>query len=430
MEIAMLVVLFFLLVTCYLQKKQFATTRPLTHLTVVNILLLACQALEWLVMRQECLEPVPNVLLIKRITYGLDYALYYWVAFCFFRYITVYIAELRAGQGRPEKKMEHWVRFLAVWGAVISAVFMLLIFNERFYYIKADGQETFHASLYRVMYLLGLACVIASSVLLVRNYRALKRQGFWLLLGYVVLPHMVAYIDVVNGLCISYILTSFFVFILYVEIDLRRGNLILEQEANLTELRTKIMLSQMQPHFLYNTLTTISGLCYLEGAEQAKEVVDKFSDYFRANLDSMGKDNFIPFEKELEHIKTYLWLEQVRFGDALSVEYKIGPTDFALPSLTLQPIAENAVKHGIRKKKGGGTVTIETLEGEREYIIRIRDDGAGFDPAERFGEGRSHIGLDNITERLRILKAGSIEIQSKKGAGTVVTVYIAKERRR
>lgn len=431
----MIVVLAFLLMTCFLQKKRFVTTRPLMHLTVVNIGLLICQVAEWVILRQECLGDVPYAVLLKKITYALDYSLYYWTAYCFFRYISVYLDDLKPFTAEIRRKNEGWSRFLVLWGMGISTAFFLFVFNPRFYYIDFSGREIFHVGLYLLMFLLGTACVVSSCFLLIANYRLLNKQGFWLLLGYVVLPNLLALMDILNGLCISYVLMSFFVFILYVEIDLRRGNVILEQaaklsaqEANLTELRTKIMLSQMQPHFLYNTLTTISGLCYLENAFQAKEVVDKFSDYFRANLDSMGKDTFIPFEKELEHMKTYLWLEQVRFGDALSVEYAVGPTNFYLPSLTLQPLAENAVKHGIRRKKGGGTVTIETQETDDAYLIRIRDDGAGFDPAEKPRDDRSHVGVENITARLRILCGGSLSIESKKGEGTTATVRIPKER--
>ncbi len=436
MEIAMFIILGFLLISFLLQKKRFTTLRPMMRLTVANMALLACQVTEWIIMRQSCLGEVPHVEMLKRVTYGLDYVLYYVVAFCFFRYLSFYITELYADQGIEKRIPKVWAWCLAGWGLLISVLFVAMAFTERLLTFTETGEEMFRTDIYAVMFIAGTACVVSSTVLLIKNYKLLKGRGFVLLLAYIVLPNVLAYVDVKKSLCVSYLMMAFFVVILYLELDLRRNSLLLRQsarlatqETNLSELRTKIMLSQMQPHFLYNTLTTISGLCYLEGAEQAKEVVDKFSDYFRANLDSMSKENFVPFEKELEHTKTYLWLEQVRFGEALNVEYKIGPTEFLLPSLSIQPIAENAVKHGIRKKKGGGTVTIETAENEKEYLIIVRDDGAGFDPAEKKDDGRSHVGIENITERLSILGAGYLEIESEKGIGTTATVHLLKERK-
>lgn len=434
-EGVMLVMLAVLLVSAVVQKKNFAATRLLLQLTVANIALLFCQIAEWLIMQREYFGPLPNVLLLKRVTYTLDYALYYVTALCFFRYLSAYISELSASSGGQKAYPVRWVRFLAVWGAVISVVFGVLIWDPRFYYFDAaeGGREMFNLPLYGLMFVFGTFCVISSSIALIRNRALLKDHGFWLLLAYVIVPNVVAGFDVIYGLCVSYLLMAFFVLILYIEIDLRRGSMILEQtarlsaqEVKLSELRTRIMLSQMQPHFLYNTLSTISALCYLENAQQAKQVVDRFSDYFRQNLDSLGKDDFVPFEKELEHIRTYLWLEQVRFGDALTVEYDIGPTDFTIPPLTLQPLAENAVKHGIRKKKGGGTVTVETRETPEEYILTVRDDGAGFDPSVPPNDGKSHIGIKNITERLEMLCGGRLEIESQKGAGTAASVHIPK----
>lgn len=232
----------------------------------------------------------------------------------------------------------------------------------------------------------------------------------------------------------SYVLFFMDLLLIYGTIQSQRGTelaernkKIAEQNMELIEQRTQIMMSQMQPHFLYNSLTTISSLCYLENAQRAREVVDKFAAYLRQNLDSMGKDRYIPFETELEHIQTYLWIEKVRFEDDLNVEYKIGPSDFRLPSLSLQPLVENAVKHGICKKKGGGTVTIETQETSKEYLVIVRDNGVGFDPRKLPEDDRSHVGIENITRRLEILCSGRLEILSKPGNGTLVVIHLPKE---
>ena len=140
----------------------------------------------------------------------------------------------------------------------------------------------------------------------------------------------------------------------------------------------------------------------------------------------MGKEKLISFEKELEHLKTYLWLEQIRFGAALNIEYDIEVSDFYVPSLSIQPLVENAVNHGIRMKKGGGTIVIQTKELSGEYQIIISDDGTGYIVGTIPADGRSHTGLENIKNRLQLICNGSCQIYSELGKGTTVIVHIPK----
>lgn len=134
-----------------------------------------------------------------------------------------------------------------------------------------------------------------------------------------------------------------------------------EMEKQLLQSKISIMLSQIQPHFLYNSLTAIRQLCDID-PQKAKQAVTLFARYLRGNTESLTTAHCIPFEKELEHVKSYLALEQIRFEDELQVEYDIQAHGFLLPSLSLQPLVENAVRHGVSKKAGGGKVTIRTTE--------------------------------------------------------------------
>ena len=123
----------------------------------------------------------------------------------------------------------------------------------------------------------------------------------------------------------------------------------LQMERELQNSRISIMLSQIKPHFLYNALTVIQALCSIDPAA-AENAVSEFSDYLRGNMSALTEEKLIPFLKELEHTKHYLTLEQLRFGDQLQVEYDLGPTGFQLPALSLQPLVENAIRHGVRAK--------------------------------------------------------------------------------
>lgn len=437
-EAVMTVVLLFLLVTCFLQRRRLPKSRPLIWLTLVNTLLLLCQMVEWKLMLASGNQMAAGEIVYRNwkvISYTLDYTLGYFSSLTFFYYVREHIRDRYVQGGQPQSAEKGgWMKLMALWGAVSAVLYGGLMSRDWFYYLLPDGRETFHWQGYLFIYLLATVPTVATVIKLVLHRKILGRVSFLLLLFYKLSPFGLLIADLINGTCFTYLMRAFYTFILYVHIDLRvksdfaeRDALLARQEKELLELRTQIMLSQIQPHFLYNTLTTISGLCYFGNSQQAREVVDKLADYLRENLDSMGKNKIIPFEKELEHIKTYLWIEQVRFGDAVRAEYRIGVTDFTLPSLTLQPLVENAVKHGIRKKKGGGTVTIETAETETEYLIYIKDDGVGFDPTQKPTDGRTHVGIENITKRLELLCGGSCGFESKKGEGTTVTVHLPKE---
>jgi len=199
----------------------------------------------------------------------------------------------------------------------------------------------------------------------------------------------------------------------------------LQTERKLAESRIGIMLSQIQPHFLYNALTVISRLCDKDPAK-AKKATISFSNYLRGNMNLLESAEPIPFENELNHTISFLNLEKAMFGEALHVLYDIQTKNFKLPALTMQPIVENAVKHGIGKKEGGGTVTISTKETDGGYLVIITDDGNGFDPEKNDGNGETHIGINNVRLRLSAQCGGSLEIESTPGAGTIAVILIPK----
>lgn len=196
-------------------------------------------------------------------------------------------------------------------------------------------------------------------------------------------------------------------------------------QAELENSRIAVMLSQIQPHFLYNALTSVMDLCD-SNPKQAKSAIADFADYLRGNLTSLSVKNPIPFEMELEHVKRYLRLEKLRFQDELNIVYDIKCEDFMIPSLSVQPLVENSVKHGVGKKVGGGTVTIRTMETEDCYIVQVEDDGVGFTVGEYEEDGKMHIGLENIRKRLEIMSNARLEVKSIKGKGTTAVILLKK----
>jgi sensor histidine kinase YesM len=197
-------------------------------------------------------------------------------------------------------------------------------------------------------------------------------------------------------------------------------------DSKLQESRILLMISQIQPHFLYNILNTIYHLCDKD-IELAKKAVDDFSTYLRNNINSLSTTELIPFDTELEHIKTYINLEKIRFGEELNVVYDVQTSDFYLPILSIQPLVENAIKHGVSKKRGGGKVTISSYEDDLNYIISIIDTGVGYDLNQILSDGKSHIGIQNVKERLESRVDGTLILESEIGVGTKAIVYIPKK---
>ena len=197
---------------------------------------------------------------------------------------------------------------------------------------------------------------------------------------------------------------------------------VLRHESDLmAEQRIQIMMTQIQPHFLYNTLSTIQVLCS-EDPERAAEITGKFSVYLRQNLNSLEFPGMTSFEKELEHTRTYADIEMIRFP-YIHVFYEIEDTDFAIPPLTVQPIVENAIRHGVRIRANGIIRVAEHKTAEGHEIV-ISDNGVGFDVDSLAADDGSHIGLKNVQERIEKMCGGSVTVDSRIGEGTTVSIRI------
>lgn len=211
------------------------------------------------------------------------------------------------------------------------------------------------------------------------------------------------------------------------ELELQRSRLEAEKnmiEAKLNESRISIMLSQIQPHFIYNTLGTIERMC-LKDPEKAFDLVRNFSLYLRGNFSELDSVIPIRFREEMKHVEVYANIEKVRFPD-MTIEYCIEAEDFVLPALSVQPLVENAIKHGLMRLETGGTVVIHSYETEDCYCVEVKDNGAGFDTQASFDE-KKHVGLRNIKGRLKAMVNGELTIESQTGVGTKATIRIPKD---
>ena len=207
--------------------------------------------------------------------------------------------------------------------------------------------------------------------------------------------------------------------------ELEMEKIVLNTE--LSESRISTMMSQIRPHFIYNTLGSIEQLCMLD-PPKAGELVHNFAKYLRGNFGELDNPKPILMSQEMEHVHHYVSIENVRFPD-MTFTFEMNSEDFYIPALTVQPIVENAIKHGLMKLPKGGTIKVVSYETDEDYCVSVIDDGVGFDTNAEI-DNRKHLGLRNIRERLKVMVNGTLEIESTVGVGTKVLIKMPTEVRK
>ncbi|WP_394925047.1 sensor histidine kinase [uncultured Robinsoniella sp.] len=325
------------------------------------------------------------------------------------------------------------------WMIICIGIIFLLIsqFVPLYYFI--DGNNVYQrGDFYWLSNAIGMAAMLPGVWMVIKFRHILSIKEKIAFSAYYVLPMAAAVSHIfIYGAVSLHVVNTLVVVCIYILIQAEQANqlnekeleierihtTIMEKELELQKSRISIMLSQIQPHFLYNSLTGIKDLCDTD-PEMASIALEHFAFFLRGNLDSLADTRLIPFRKEIEHVKDYLYLEKVRFEEKLNVEWSLEYMDFRLPPLTLQPIVENAVRYGITKKKGGGTLVIQSRKIGNDVVIDIKDDGVGFDVYKTKSDGRTHIGIDNVRDRLAMQCEGSLLIESERGAGTKAKIIL------
>ena len=324
---------------------------------------------------------------------------------------------------------------LAVLGLWVVYVVLLVSaqFSSAFSYLAPDGQYS-RGPMYLFLPLPLVAIMLLNLAGTIRRHERLSRKTFLSFLV-AILPMTVGlllqlFIDVfpLIDICIVLSALSMYGLILsdQIEQDLRRQREIAQQQREIANQRSSIMVLQMRPHFIYNTMTSIYYLCK-QDPEKAQQITMDFTNYLRKNFNAVATENPIPFSGELEHTLAYLAVEQAQYEDSLFVEYDTPHTMFRVPPLTLQPIVENAVKHGRDPYAGAFHISVRTRKTESGSEIVVEDDGRGFDPA---ADSEGHLALNNIRQRLEIMCSGSLTIAPRDGGGTVVTVTVPDSARK
>lgn len=342
------------------------------------------------------------------------------IVLLFHKYVVHTLFSKETGQ---KKKLPRRVKLVYIVGIIGITGVIISQFNNMYYFF--DANNMYHRNtLHPMALVIGLIAGALDLSLLIQYRKRVTQMKFAAMITYTILPLLSAIaLLFFYGISLFNIAITISVIFMFVVAIAEQSTVLSQKQKEMYDLKIAVMISQIGPHFIYNTLGAIKHLCRVD-PEAAMETVDEFAIYLRGNIDSLTEQKNIPFPDELRHVKNYLAIEKKRFGDRLNVVYNIEDKGFMIPVLTIQPLAENAVKHGILKRPEGGTLTISSKWDGTNHLVIIEDDGVGYDTEKKPGDGKVHVGLDNVRERVKEMANGTVVIESQEGKGTKVTIQI------
>ena len=324
-------------------------------------------------------------------------------------------------RGAPDVSYRSAYLMRIVCGCYLVLVF-LSMFNGMLFQVDAHGNLT-DGPYYWIAWLIDPMILLIEILVVVHYRKNLSRFGTIVMLNFGLVSLLTTGLQSIWYPVPELLACTLAILLMFMLFYWEMAKNLVENERELMQSQMSLAISQIQPHFLYNTLSTIAELCRKDSA-MAEEVTNRFALYLRGNLEHMGDSFPVEFSKELKHVQTYLWIEKIRFQEELQVVYDIQTEDFIIPALTVQPLVENAVKHGMMGSENVCTITIRTKCVERGYQVIIEDDGCGFDPEQVKNDGRKHIGIESVRNRLRFMVGGILTVRSVIGKGTTVIIEI------
>ena len=343
------------------------------------------------------------------------------------------------------------IRIRAVTVIAILALLLVILsqFTHLYYYI--DARNIYHRnSGYIISLFLPLAGMLTDLSLLIQYRKKISLKILVAMLSYIVLP-MVAAIMLIfyYGISLVNLAISISMILMFIEMTIEQGQLaarreremaeqalrlarterelaeqkwkLAQTERELTDSRIASMMSQIRNHFIFNVLGTISTYCKID-PNKADEALTKFARYLRRNINYLETTEMVIFENEIAQIEDYVALEQMRFGERIQFEENFETMNFKIPPLTVQPLVENAIKHGLTKPGRKGTVCVLTRQEKDGIIIEVTDNGIGFHTEDL--EKNGSVGIKNIRYRLEHMAGATLQIESKPEEGTKATIRI------
>ena len=344
------------------------------------------------------------------------------VGCCFTPMFNLYLYHLFE---RKEKGYKVWIALSFAVAALLVAALIGNLFGDYLYVFDADGQYVRRAIYYLIPTIECLFWVVDAVLVWANRKRICKQDTVTFYCYFTLLVSALILQCFFRELAFPGVITVLGVVVLLFGEQSKTADRMFQarigaEEARLeaAQAKERMLRSQVSPHFIYNALTAIQALP--DNPEATKKAIGDFAKYLRQSLSIINENTLIPFEKELENVQIYFRLEKIRFGKSLQVEYDIGEKEFDLPGMSVQILAENAVKHGVSVRRDGGTVKIKTERQGGDVVISVVDDGVGFDVTKQMDS--SHIGIDNVRSRVSTMVGGTLTIDSEPDKGTVATI--------
>ena len=327
----------------------------------------------------------------------------------------------------PEKKRKGLRYTFAAFLFIHLALVLISQFTGLLYIIDKNNFYRRTAG-YPLSLIMPAAILLLNTVLLIGNRENVSRKeqiAFWL---YLFVPGSAMILQLIfYGLNLVVLSSILIAVVIYLVIISDQSEKLEAQTKELTELKVSILTQQIQPHFIYNTMNT-AYLLSENQPEQARSLISDFITYLKSNINALSSRLPLPFAEELKTTRAYADILLKRYRGRFSVEYELNSTDFTLPALTLQPIVENAIKHGVLQsdlpdRKG----VIRSDEKEDCWEVSVTDNGPGIGSKAAPSGESTHIGLENVRERLLYISRGTLEVKSRPDEGTCVIIRIPKK---
>lgn len=316
-------------------------------------------------------------------------------------------------------RLTKWCKIIQNSIIVLTEIAVILNCFMKFYFdVDSNGMYSRNPDTFVLNALPNVMMILLTVFYILRSEENIKYKIVLSLYG--LLPVLTSIVQIFFfGISVLFAVGTCVLIVVYVDFHLRKN-------VELLELKVKIMHSQIQPHFIVNGMSSIRGLIR-KSPEDAIEMMNYFIGYMRCSLDISEANELIPIEKELEFVKDYLEIETMRFSGKIKYSIETENEHFLIPPISIQPLVENAIRHGIRKRKDGcGTVNIYVTSEEKNHVITIEDDGVGFEKLDH-NTKESHIGIVNTRKRIKRMLNGTLIVLSKKDIGTKVQIIIPKK---
>ena len=325
-----------------------------------------------------------------------------------------------------------WDRLTFVVGVCCGITVVLLILNQFFPLLYAfDAHNTYYRlPLSLLQQILPGICMFGLLYFALKYRRFLYRED----LACVILCCLLSVLSAVSlalsfGISVSVFVADMCGLLMVLSYGILGGRHAAQKEVELAEKdaaiahqKIRIMQNQIRPHFIFNSILAIKQLC-VEDPQTAANALQHFATYLRVNLEAMTEDKLVPFEREIDCIREYVALEQADPANAFEVIYELEFTDFTLPLLTVEPMVENAIRHGLASRKKDGVVRIKSYHDEDHVVILVEDNGSGYGSETRQQAEHRSVGIQNVKDRLAMQCGGTLSIINT-GRGTIAKIDI------